>query len=246
MANTYFQFKQFTIHQDRCAMKVTTDGCLFGAWVAGKVKNKNSKSFTCLDIGTGTGLLSLMVAQQNAAAAIDAVEIDVAAAQQAMDNITATAWQNNIRIIQGDVTTLPAPMRKEYDFIFSNPPFYENDLTSPDEIKNKAHHDAGLLLDELLAVISTVLAPAGYFYLLLPYKRMTELEAYLRKYHLKMLHTTFVRATAVHPYSRIFVEGEFSNSAAVDHTMDEIIIKDSTNNYTKEFTALLQDYYLHL
>src|SRR6187549_428936 len=102
MANSYFQFKQFTIHQDRCAMKVTTDACLFGAWVAEEVRSQESGVRSSLDIGTGTGLLALMLAQKNPEANILAFEIDKDAAEQATNNIDSSLWKDQVDLLEAD------------------------------------------------------------------------------------------------------------------------------------------------
>src|SRR6266446_1218624 len=121
MANPYFQFKQFIINQDRCAMKATTDGCLFGGWVACEIKNEKLKIKNALDVGAGTGVLSLMFAQKNPLAIIDAVEIDEDAYEQANRNIAASAFTNMINVIRGDIRSFS--FTKKYDVIISNPPF---------------------------------------------------------------------------------------------------------------------------
>src|SRR5258707_322585 len=102
MSNSYFQFKKFIIHQDKCAMKVTTDACLFGAWVATKIKKEKAGSKNLLDIGTGTGLLSLMIAQEDIQLSVDAIEIDTDAYVQAKENISASGWQSRIIIFNSD------------------------------------------------------------------------------------------------------------------------------------------------
>ncbi len=126
MANSYFQFKQFTVHQDRCAMKVTTDSCLFGSWIADKIEKEDSAISNCLDIGTGTGLLSLMVAQKNAGIKIEAIEIDNDASSQAKENIASSPFSENINVIHADVKEYV--LENKYDIIISNPPFYEKEL----------------------------------------------------------------------------------------------------------------------
>ncbi|HEX6333160.1 MAG TPA: methyltransferase, partial [Flavisolibacter sp.] len=120
MANPYFQFKQFTIYHDRTAMKVTTDACLFGAWAAQEISQMPNIA-TMLDVGTGTGLLSMMVAQQKALET-DAIEIDPDAAAQASENIKASPWATRIHVIQQDVNDLQPG--RAYDVVISNPPFY--------------------------------------------------------------------------------------------------------------------------
>ena len=137
MANTYFQFRQFIIHQDRCAMKVTTDACLFGAWVANQIKNTGSEFSTALDIGTGTGLLSLMVSQKNDLK-IDTIEIEDDAFEQLKENIADSPWKDRINLFHNDVRNFI--FNQQYDVIFSNPPFYENELKSDDAKRNLALH----------------------------------------------------------------------------------------------------------
>ena len=139
MANQYFQFKQFTVQQDACAMKVTTDACLFGAWVANRINGLDLKGKHFLDIGTGTGLLSLMVAQQTDAS-IDAVEIETAAANQAQENFEQSPWNNKLFLHNSSIQTF-IPQHK-YDFIFTNPPFFFNDLKSKNHARNIALHDS--------------------------------------------------------------------------------------------------------
>ena len=124
MSNTYFQFKQFTIHQDKSAMKVTTDGCLFGAWVADRMTNEVFKKNNCLDIGSGTGILALMLAQKNPNLSISAIEIDKDSFEQASKNIANSPWSPGIKIVHGDIKKFQSP--EKFAFIISNPPFYKN------------------------------------------------------------------------------------------------------------------------
>ena len=243
MANNYFQFKQFTIHQDRCAMKVTTDGCLFGAWVAKQVHSNKLTVDSILDIGTGTGLLSLMVGQQSNAS-IDAIEIDKETYEQAKENAAASPWADRINIIHGDIREFQG--LQQYDIIISNPPFYENELKSGNTKKNKAHHDEGLLLDDLLTIIQQNLSPKGEFYLLLPYKRNEEIENALAKNKLAISHKTLVKQSTLHNYFRIILSGKHKNGKNEDFATSEIAIRNQKQEYTPEFINLLKDYYLHL
>ena len=169
MANPYFRFKQFTVYHDKCAMKVTTDACLFGAWCAEKLAHTTGSRI--LDIGTGTGLLALMIAQQNDTL-VEAVEIDSLAATQAKNNVLNTPWKDRIHIHNQDVRTF---LSNPFDVIIANPPFYEQELRGPDFQKNVAHHSESLSFKDLLASVDRLLTPDGKCYLLLPYKRKIEL-----------------------------------------------------------------------
>lgn len=243
MSNTYFRFKQFSVNQDRCAMKVTTDGCLFGAWVAATVKQDTATVGHCLDIGTGTGLLSLMLAQQNNCS-IHALEIDENAAAQAAENIAASPWKKQIKIEQGDATKFSTDI--SYDLIISNPPFYENELKGPVDSKNRAHHDNSLSLSQLLLTIKKNLAEDGNFYLLLPFKRNREIRKLLTEQELEIRQLCFVKQSVSHDYFRLMLKGGRYKGPGQAIIAEEIFIKDEKNNYSGTFTKLLKDYYLYL
>lgn len=238
MPNSFFQFKQFTIHQERCAMKVTTDACLFGAIVANEIKGINNSSI--LDIGSGTGLLSLMIAQQNNAT-IDAIEIDEAAYLQAKENFTASPSIEKLNAVHIDA--LHFIPNKKYDVIISNPPFFENDLRSDNEKKNAAKHDTTLTLDNLLSIANEHLTTNGIFAVLLPYHRV---EGFIEAAITAGLHLTkkiLAKQTPTHNYFRGIL---FFSRNKMEVQQETIIIKDEQNNYTPAFTELLKEYYLHL
>lgn len=225
-------------------MKVTTDACLFGAVVADDIERSSGPGVKhILDIGTGTGLLSLMIAQKSEGE-IDAIEIDKDAAIQAGENIIASAWEKRIRILNEDVKTFVAP--HQYDLVISNPPFYENELISGNAKKNIALHHHGLLLDELLAFIKKSLSPAGIFYLLVPFKRNTEIETIITKYAFTIIEKIFIRQSTNHNYFRIILKGKFAFFPNPKPISNELSICDAKNQYTTEFVTLLKDYYLHL
>jgi tRNA1Val (adenine37-N6)-methyltransferase len=137
MPNTWFQFKEFKIEQEKCDMKVCTDSCLFGAWIADKIQKKIIEPATILDIGSGTGLLSLMTAQKSNAK-IDAVEINKNAYLQTKENFKASKYKERLQAFNVDVKHWND--KKKYDLIISNPPFFENDLPSANQNKNFAKH----------------------------------------------------------------------------------------------------------
>jgi len=242
MANSYFQFKQFIVQQDRSAMKVTTDSCLLGSMVPALCQKEGKMNV--LDIGTGTGLLSLMFAQKKTEALIDAIEIDKDAVAQAMENSSASPWKERIQVIHADARQYP--FRHLYDVIISNPPFYENELKGTDPGKNRAHHNEGLLLSELLHIIKSNLEPDGFFYLLLPFKRNEEIKHLLSEQELAVEQIIFVRQTENHDYFRMIVAGKLTPETVTETIIDEISIKDHAGEYTTAFINLLKDYYLNL
>lgn len=241
MANPFFRFKQFTIYQDSCAMKVTTDACLFGAWCAGEMESAKQSPEHILDIGTGTGLLSLMIAQKNKTI-IDAVEIDETAAAQANENILSSPWKEHIHIYHSDITAFS--FQRKYDRIISNPPFYENEIISGDSKRNTAHHSTELSLSTLLTIIKNRLSDTGAFYLLWPYKRKKVLEDLLRQYELFAHKIIFIRQSVAHDYFRIMLAG--GSVKQKETATAELSIWNEQQQYTPAFVHLLKDYYLYL
>jgi tRNA1Val (adenine37-N6)-methyltransferase len=238
MANTFFRFKEFTVNQDKCAMKVTTDGCLFGAWVAERLKDSNEDRL--LDIGTGTGLLALMMAQRTVLQ-IDALEIEASAAQQAAQNVSESPWMDRINIIQKDVRGWQS--ERKYPLIISNPPFYENEWQSGHSGKDTAHHSTRLTVLELLDAIASLLSENGRFFLLWPYKRWKQLEPLLTRQGYFVQNIVEVHQTPEHAAFRIMAEFSTVKSEPV---ISQLIIRDQQNQYTPEFTELLKPYYLNL
>jgi tRNA1Val (adenine37-N6)-methyltransferase len=223
-------------------MKVTTDACLFGAWAAKDATESARKIKIVLDIGTGTGLLSLMFAQKNESAHIDAVEVEQQAAVQARENFESSPWRNGISLVHISIKD-HAPVHR-YDTILSNPPFYENELQSPDATKNIAHHSGGLSLDELLTAIALRLVPGGVFYVLLPYKRNNEIALLFKKHALYIQEKVLVSQSTKHDHFRIMLKG--SNQESPEIRTSELSICNDQQQYTEGFTELLKDYYLKL
>ena len=237
--NTWFQFKQFTVHQEKTAMKVCTDACLFGAWVANKIELKEINADNILDIGCGTGLLSLMLAQKTKAQ-IDAVEIDKNAFEQAKENINLTEWKEQINIHHGSIIDFKST--KKYDLIICNPPFYENQLKSVDAARNTAMHATTLSYKDLIISVKNNLAQGGSVAVLLPYYAIIEFEEALLNHQLFIYEKCNVSHSPKHPYFRNMVI--FSQVKKVS-SEDSILIKNINNFYSEEFIELLKDYYLN-
>ena len=223
-------------------MKVTTDACLFGSLLPTSSEGGGFRNI--LDIGTGTGLLALMYAQKKSSAIIDAIEIDKEAAVQANENVMASPWKERINVINADVKDYL--FSKKYDLIISNPPFYENELKGISNKKNIAHHNEGLLLEELLVVIKNNLNADGSFCLLLPFKRNEEIKNLLLNNEFEILNLTLVKQSVKHDYFRVMLMGKFKTGETEKTEFDEIAVWNDQQAYTPEFTNLLKDYYLYL
>jgi len=239
MGNPYFMFKQFTVWQQHCAMKVTTDGAVFGAVLAAQPVVQAARAL--LDVGTGTGLLALMVAQQNPNGTIDAVEIEAAAAQQAADNFTASPWANRLRVMAGDVMDLP--LEKQYDVVISNPPFFEDSLRGPQAARNAALHNSRFSLGWFSGILERTLLPEGHFYVLLP--AATE-SAFVAAMQAAGWHACFglrLCQTERHPPFRSILG--FAQGPQAPLVMQEVPIK-RLDEYDAALLPLLAPYYLHL
>jgi tRNA1Val (adenine37-N6)-methyltransferase len=238
--NSYFKFKQFTIQQDKCAMKVCTDACLFGAWAANYLVTQKINPATILDIGTGTGLLSLMLAQKTDAA-ITAVEIEEAAYTQATENIAASIFKNKITVHLADITKHIFP--NKFDTIICNPPFFEDQLKSNNVARNTAMHATTLSYNALAKAINENLSENGNAFILLPHYAVAQFENILAAENLLVQHIENVKHSPTHPFFRAFLSIRKSTKAK---TSSEISIKNENGNFTENFIALLKDYYLYL
>ncbi|WP_367914104.1 tRNA1(Val) (adenine(37)-N6)-methyltransferase [Leadbetterella sp. DM7] len=230
-----FRFKQFTVIQENAAMKVCTDSCLFGALIG-------SGGATCaLDIGTGTGLLSLMVAQRHPGLSVDAVEVDAGAAADAAQNFMNSPFRERLRLHEETIQDFARASRQTYGLVFCNPPFYEDRLKSPDRYKNIAHHATGLSFRELAATSARLLASEGVLWILLP---PFEMERFIREAaenSLYMQERYAIRHNAAKPVFREIVV--FSRSKPGNPAPREIIIYEN-DKYSSIFAELLRDYYL--
>jgi tRNA1Val (adenine37-N6)-methyltransferase len=237
MSNSYFQFKQFKIAQDRCAMKITTDACIQGAWtpILPHVKH-------VLDIGAGTGLLSLMLAQRDAHILIDAIENDDAASAQAAENAAQSPWHDRINIIAGDVRGYEATCK--YDLIISNPPFFNSSLLGPDAKKNTARHTLSLTYTDLLKAIAANLAKHGYVSVLLPLAEYHQWKSIMKENDWNEAGKLDITHTAHAAIKRVI---SIWNKQHMLYAQEQrLTIKDQENNYSRAFSDLLSPFYLGL
>lgn len=236
MPNSYFQFKQFRINQDQCAMKVCTDSCVFGAYV--EVRDARR----ILDIGTGTGLLALMVAQRSEAV-VEAVEINPEAQVQAMQNFTESPWAERLNLHPMPLQEFAHTCQTQYDVILSNPPFFLASLKSDDAAKNTAKHTGDLLFEDILNFAQKHLSPAGKLYLLLPPAEANHFTELAEAHALYLAETLEVYTRTrgkcirhIQTYTCTPIENPTTN------TLD--IRQEDGTTYTDDFTKLLREYYL--
>jgi tRNA1Val (adenine37-N6)-methyltransferase len=231
-------------------MKVCTDACLFGAWVSQKTLVQNSNSI--VDIGTGTGLLSLMLAQvtETSKASITAIEIESQAATEANSNFNISKWSDRLKLVNDSIQNFTASSKGLlFDIVISNPPFYEGDLKSPDANKNKAAHSTELPWSILVENVSSLLTEAGCFFVLVPTLRAYTMQKLAEAHQLQLVEEVLVYNDAKHLPFRSFLHFK-KNSNTLDKEIsvlrNKIVIKNTDNTYSTAFTELLKDYYLHL
>ena len=229
-----FQFKQFRVVQEQAAMKVCTDACLFGAVI------EPGQAAKILDIGTGTGLLALMLAQR-CQAAIDAVEIEPRAAAEAARNFADSPWHSRLRVFENSVQAFAESQPSRYDLILANPPFFEQHLKRHTPAQNLALHSTMLTPLSLLESVTTLLHPEGSFWVLLPPYESTRLEKLALEQKLFLTEQYSVFATENGRLIRHI--SRFSYQPGLPEKSN-IAIKNTANQYTTHFQELLKSYYL--
>ena len=255
MANPFFQCKEFIVHQQHTSMKVCTDACLFGAWVAKQPSIETAHSI--VDIGTGTGLLSLILAQvtDKNNTKITAVEIEYQAATEASSNFNISKWSDRLNLVNDSIQNYTANFmaardeKNKFDIIITNPPFYEGDLKSPDSNKNKAAHSTELSWTSLVENSASLLKEEGHFFVLVPTLRAYTMQKLAEANHLNLAEEVLVYNDAKHLPFRSFLHFQ-KNMNSLDKgnsvLRNKIVIKNTDNSYSPAFIELLKDYYLHL
>ncbi len=236
MSDSTFRFKQFTVHQDKCAMKVGTDAVLLGSWI------HPGLSRYILDIGTGTGLLALMLAQKSFAG-IDAIDIDSGAFYQATENTRMSPWYNRIYVFHQSFQNYLKACTKQYDLVVTNPPYFHHAPKPSEESRIHARHNDQLSFTELVNGVKKVLAPEGKFYLILPYKEGMEFMDIAQGKGLFCHQLLRVKTKADKQEKRLLME--FRNEFAVP-TDEEIVIHNEDCSFSDDYIRMTKDYYIGL
>jgi tRNA1Val (adenine37-N6)-methyltransferase len=232
MPHDYFAFKQFTIYQDKTAMKVSTDSVLLGAWA------EPQEASTILDIGTGTGLLALMMAQKSDSV-ITAIELNEDAFEQAMGNFERSNWKDRITVFHENIFDFKD--EEKFDFIICNPPYFTNSLKSQEEGRTVARHNDGIPFDKLLKKISELLSEEGKFCIIIPAEAEREFSPQAYFNNLLPQRICRVKSKPGQSDKRVMMELGFHKRF---HSVEEITIHDIDGNYTEYYRELTQDFYL--
>ncbi|WP_439132606.1 tRNA1(Val) (adenine(37)-N6)-methyltransferase [Polaribacter sp.] len=239
--NKPFQFKEFTIHQDKTAMKVGTDGVLLGAWC-----NVDEVTDAVLDIGSGTGVIALMLAQRTEAMTIDAVEVDENAYEQTVENFENSDWGDRLYCYHSTFQDFADEIAEEedtYNLIVSNPPFYTDDVKTANASRNKARFTSSLSFNELILGVAKILSSEGKFAVILPLKEETEFINVAKEHNLFLNRVCHVQGNSNSPIKRSLLEFSFHQKEIVK---EHLIIEKERHQYTKAYINLTKDFYLKM
>lgn len=233
-----FQCRQFYLKDDQCAMKVSTDSLLFGAWV------EVDRAQRILDMGTGCGILALMLAQRSAATAkIEAIELDAGAATQAQQNAVASPWPDKIMITQGDVTTA-AYRENQYELIVMNPPYFANHLASATKERELARQGTGDVWRAWLQRAAQLLAPNGRIAVIAPIQAQEKIIAEVTALNIQVMRQCMVQSIPKKaPYLVLLECGRELEEKPAE--LEEIVIRDDAGHYTPKFKRITRDFYLN-
>ena len=236
-----FQFKEFTIHQDKTAMKVGTDGVLLGAWCS--VENYPD---SILDIGSGTGVISLMLAQRCDAMTIDAIEVEESAYEQSVQNFEESDWGDRLYCYNATFQEFAEEIAEEeetYDLIVSNPPFYTEDFETEDSARNKARFTSSLSFEELVIGVSKILSENGKFAIIVPYKEEEVFINLAKENRLLLNKSCRVQGNATSDIKRSLLEFSFQQK---ELKTAHLIIETSRHQYTEDYKNLTKEFYLKM
>jgi tRNA1Val (adenine37-N6)-methyltransferase len=236
-----FRFKEFEIHQEKTAMKVGTDGVLLGAWCS-----LDDEPESILDIGSGTGLIALMLAQRGNAEIIDAVELDENAYEQTVENFERSDWADRLFCYHSSFQDFAQEMAQEgeeYDLIISNPPFYTDAFETVDDSRNKARFTSSLSFDELVQGVNKLLSSSGRFATIIPFKEEQTFLNLAKESTWFVARLCRVQGTETSEVKRSLLEFSMQEVETIE---EELVIEISRHQYTEKYKAMTKDFYLKL
>ncbi|WP_179349271.1 tRNA1(Val) (adenine(37)-N6)-methyltransferase [Winogradskyella pacifica] len=233
-----FKFKEFTVHQERCAMKIGTDGVLLGAWTS-----VEHNPYNVLDIGSGTGILSLMIAQRSHADQIEAIEIDDDAFEQCVENFENSPWADRLFCFHASLLEYIEAVHEKFDLIICNPPFYTEDYKTKDSARDLARFSDAMPLEHIIFAVINFLSEKGKFSIVLPYKdeqKYIEEASLIDLFPNRILR---VRGNEKSDIKRSLIEFSYSESPI---KISELIIETERHHYTEDYINLTKDFYLKM
>lgn len=236
-----FQFKEFTVQQDKTAMKIGTDGVLLGAWCS--LLNEPE---SILDVGTGTGIIALMLAQRSEAFTIDAVELDENAYEQAVENFEASDWGDRLYCYNATFQEFATEIKEEeetYDLIVANPPFYTDDFRSEDKSRNNARFETALPFKDLIESVAKILSKNGEFAVIIPFKEETNFINISKENNLFPKRICHMQGNTTSPIKRSLLAFSFQKETI---EKENLIIEKERHIYTKDYIHLTKDFYLKM
>jgi tRNA1Val (adenine37-N6)-methyltransferase len=234
-----FQFKQFNVEQDKCAMKVGTDSVLLGAWCP-----IDNNPISVLDIGAGTGVLSLMLAQRTNAEQIDSVEIDEEAYEQCVSNYENSPWSDRLFCYHAGLDELVEDPEDEYDIIISNPPFYLEDFKTDNTQRDLARFQDAMPFEDLVEAADLLLSENGLFAVIIPYKEEEKFIDLCAEFELYPVKVTRVKGSHKTPTVRSLMA--FKRYELSVLTADELVVEINRHEYTDDYINLTKDFYLKM
>lgn len=236
--DTPFKFKQFSIVQNQCAMKIGTDSVLLGAWAP-----VSQNPFSILDIGAGTGILSLMLAQRSQAQVIEALEIDDNAYEQCVDNFEQSQWNDRLFCFHASLDDFTKEIEDTYDLIICNPPFYAEDYKTNNLQRDRARFQDAMPFDHLIKSAAKLLSRDGLFSVVIPYTEEHKFITTARTFELYCKTITHVKGTPTSKIKRSLLTFSFTPK---ELTTSELTIETSRHNYTVDYINLTKDFYLKM
>jgi tRNA1Val (adenine37-N6)-methyltransferase len=234
-----FTFKQFSVKQDKTAMKVGTDGVLLGAWAP-----IHHNPFSVLDIGAGTGIIALMLAQRTNAEQIDALEIDEDAYEQAVENFENSPWSDRLFCFHAGLDEFIEEPEDEYDLIVSNPPFYAEDYKTENEQRDLARFQDAMPFEEIAEAADLLLSENGILAIILPFKEEEKFISLAKEFELYPIKITRVKGNSKSEIKRSLLA--FSRNENPEIEINELTIETDRHIYTPEYIALTKDFYLKM
>lgn len=233
-----FKLKQFEVNQDACAMKIGTDAVLLGAWTS-----IEKQPFSVLDIGAGTGILGLILAQRSPAELIDAIEIDANAYEQCVDNFEQSPWGNRLFCYHASLEEFVDDIEDVYDLIISNPPFFSEDYKTHNDSRDLARFQDAMPFTHLIESVSKLLSEDGVFSVIIPFKEEVSFIKLASTYKLFPDRILHVKGTPTSNVKRSLLEFSFRES---DTKIKELVIETERHQYTPEYITLTKDFYLKM